>query len=260
MRSKTYFFNSFLAGSVVIVFFFFSCISKKEEKLTIAAAANLQFVIKELVQSYTAKSGVECEVILGSSGKLTAQIIEGAPFDVFLSADMKYPNELDNKGYSLSEPRIYAYGTLILWTLKPDLAADLSALTREEVKHIAIGNPKTAPYGVSAIEVLTGSDLLNDIKSKLVYGESVSQTNQFIVSEAAELGFTSKSVVLSGQMKNKGSWKEIDKSLYTPMAQGMVVLKSREALKTKALEFTQFVFSEEGRNILHKFGYQIKDL
>lgn len=257
MLFKDTFFRLFFIGSVIAGLLLCSCNSRQEDKLTIAVAANLQFVIDDLVQAYSDNTGVACEVIVGSSGKLTAQIIEGAPFDVFLSADMKYPNELFEKGYTLKEPEIYAYGNLILWTLKSDLKPELTSLEASEVRHIAIGNPKTAPYGASAMQVLHEAGLENILEEKLVYGESVSQTNQFIISKAADIGFTSKSVVMSTRMKDKGSWKEIDKNLYSPMAQGMVVLNSRKAFKEKSMQFSAFIFSDEGKKILHKFGYQI---
>ncbi|MGI9531976.1 molybdate ABC transporter substrate-binding protein [Lutimonas sp.] len=238
-------------------FFLKSCNSKKKDSFTIAAAANMQFVIYELANAFYEKSGISSEVILGSSGKLTAQIVEGAPFDLFLSADIKYPNELFKKGFSVDQPEVYAYGSLVLWTLKDDLVPDLEVLTSGQVKHVAMGNPKTAPYGVAAMQVLNHTDLYATISSKIVYGESVSQTNQFIISQAAEIGFTSKSVVLSSQMEHEGSWEVLDKELYNPMAQAMVILNNREIYKEEAVQFKEFMLSLEGKEILHKFGYDL---
>ena len=248
----------FFLGLLLSLMILISCGSKQDDKLTVAVAANLQFVIEELVEKFSDQTGLECEIIVGSSGKLTAQIVEGAPFDVFLSADLKYPEELFKNGFTFEEPVIYAYGNLILWTLKKEINPDLESLTAKEVKHIAIGNPKTAPYGVTALEVIKGLGIEESIRNKLVFGESVSQTNQFIISKAADLGFTSKSVVMSPRMQNRGYWKEIDKSLYRPIAQGMVILKARESFKTKSIQFRDFILSREGKEILHKFGYQIE--
>lgn len=236
-----------------------SCDAEKKDSFKIAAASNMQFVIYELVDAFTKNTGIESEVILGSSGKLTAQIIEGAPFDLFLSADIKFPNELYNNGFALDPPEVYAFGSLILWTLKDGLNPILDSLKSEQVKHIAIGNPKTAPYGVAAMQVLKRANIYDFVNSKIVFGESVSQTNQFIISEAADLGFTSKSVVLSSQMKNKGSWKLVDRDLYEPMAQAMVVLNNRKTYKKEALQFREFILSLEGKKILHKFGYDVID-
>lgn len=237
--------------------FFGSCETKKKDSFKIAAASNMQFVIYELVAAFEEKTGVSAEVILGSSGKLTAQIIEGAPFDLFLSADMKYPNELFKNGFTEDKPEIYAHGSLILWTLKDKLLPDLDVLTSEDVKHIAMGNPKTAPYGVAAMQVLERTKMYPMMSSKIVFGEGVSQTNQFIVSEAADIGFTSKSVVLSPQMKNRGSWKLIAKELYDPLAQAMVIINNRKIYRNEAIQFKQFILSSEGKKILHKFGYDL---
>lgn len=243
---------------LISILFFYSCNSNKKDSLTIAVASNLQFVMPELVDKFSKKTGIDCEIIIGSSGKLTAQIIEGAPFDLLLSADIKYPNKLYDNGFTLSKPEIYAYGSLILWTLKEEILPDLNSLESKEIKYIAVGNPKTAPYGLAAIQVLKNKGIYEFVSDKIVFGESVSQTNQFIISQAADLGFTSKSVVLSSQMKNKGSWKEIDKELYKPMAQAMVILKNRVIYEKQALEFRDYILSPEGKEILHKFGYDLK--
>ncbi len=245
-------------SSCILMALLLSCNKEHKDKLRIAVAANLQFAIKELADDFSQRSGVECEIIISSSGKLTAQIIEGAPFDLLLSADMKYPQELYNRKFTLFQPDIYAYGNLILWTLHEDVEPELETLLSEQITHIAIGNPKTAPYGVSAMEVLRKFGIEEAVQKKLVYGESIAQTNQFIISRSVDLGFTSKSVVMSSQMKDRGQWSEIDKDLYSPMAQGMVVLKSRKAFESKAIQFRDYVLSSEGKEILHKFGYDMK--
>jgi molybdate transport system substrate-binding protein len=110
--------------------------------------------MEELISSFEKENGIECEMILGSSGKLTAQIKEHAPFDIFVSADLKYPEELYRSGFSESEVIIYAYGKLILISVKKNIIPDLNDLNRKEIRHIALGNPKTAPYGTAAMEVL----------------------------------------------------------------------------------------------------------
>ena len=243
----------------ILLGFFSSCITEKKDSLRIAVASNLQFVITDLVDAFFEKTGVDCEVVIGSSGKLTAQIIEGAPFDLLLSADVKYPNELYAQGFAQDQPEVYAYGSLILWTVKEGLEPSLDSLISRQIKYVAVGNPKTAPYGVAALQVLKNIKLYESISDKVVLGESVSQTNQFIISQAADLGFTSKSVVLSSKMINRGSWIEIDEELYEPMAQAIVVLKNRTAYESKALQFKDFILSAEGKEILHKFGYNVKE-
>ena len=252
-------YRKILCSSCFLLFaILLSCNAEHKNKLRIAVAANLQFAMPELVSDFSNRTGVECEIIISSSGKLTAQIIEGAPFDLLLSADMKYPQELYKRDFTLFEPDIYAFGNLILWTLHEDIEPDLQTLLSDQVSYIAIGNPKTAPYGISALEVIRRSGMEEKLNKKLVYGESVAQTNQFIISKSVDLGFTSKSVVMSKQMKGQGHWAEIDKNLYSPMAQGMVVLKSRKAFETRAIQFRDYMLSSEGKEILHKFGYDMK--
>lgn len=258
MLHPNFYRNILFSSCIFLIILLFSCNAEHKDKLRIAVAANLQFAMQELVHDFSERSGVECEIIVSSSGKLTAQIIEGAPFDLLLSADMKYPKELYKRNLTLFPPEIYAYGNLILWTLHEDVTPNLEFLQSDKVRHIALGNPKTAPYGISALEVIRSIGIEDKLKKKLVYGESIAQTNQFIISESVDMGFTSKSVVMSAQMKGRGQWAEIDKKLYSPMAQGMVVLKSRKAFEAKAIQFRDYMLSSEGKEILHKFGYDMK--
>jgi molybdate transport system substrate-binding protein len=233
------------------------CNSSKEEKLTIATAANMQFAMEELTQVFAEETGIKCEVITGSSGKLTAQIKEGAPFDIFVSADMKYPDELFQSGFTIGESEIYAFGKLILLSMHNDIHPTLDLLKNKRIKHIAVANPKTAPYGITAMEVLKTLKLQDSLADKFVFGESVSQTNQFILSKVAEVGFTAKSVVMSENMRGKGNWKEIDENLYTPIAQGIVLLNTRNTKSKEAQKFKVFLFSENSKEILNKFGYSV---
>ena len=258
MHSTKLYRNILFSSCCFLIVLLFSCHTEHKDKLRIAVAANLQFAMKELVHDFSERSGVECEIIVSSSGKLTAQIIEGAPFDLLLSADMKYPQELYKRNLTRFPPEIYAYGNLILWTLHEDVTPNLESLLSEKASYIAIGNPKTAPYGISALEVIRSIGIEDKLEKKLVYGESIAQTNQFIISKSVDLGFTSKSVVMSSQMKGRGQWAEIDKKLYSPMAQGMVVLKNRKAFEAKAIQFRDYMLSSEGKEILHKFGYDMK--
>jgi molybdate transport system substrate-binding protein len=235
-----------------------ACGPKDSEKLMIATAANMQYPMKDLVKAFTENTGIECETVISSSGILTTQIREGAPFDIFVSADMKYPSELFKDGYTLSTPEIYAYGKLILWTLDKRLDPSLELLTSDSIRHIALANPKTAPYGMAAMEVLERTGIYEKVQNKLVYGESISQTSQFVVSGAAEIGFTAISVVLSAKLEDRGKWIEIDEKYYVPIAQGVVVLKNRKKSIHQAKLFHDFLFSEKGKEILDKFGYSVR--
>ncbi len=235
-----------------------ACQQRQTRKLNIAVAANMQFAIKELSRAFTSRTGVPCELIVSSSGKLTAQIKAGAPFDVFLSADMKYPVELFKTGFATKAPQIYAYGELVIWTMKEGIPPALATLKNPAIRHVALSNPEMAPYGAAAMEVLKRAGLYEHIKDKLVYGESISQTNQFIISKSAEIGFTAKSVVLSPEIKGKGTWMDINKNSYSPIAQGVVLIKQDDAEQNDAEKFLAFLLSAEARKILKDHGYSVK--
>ena len=227
----------------------------RSKSMIIATSANMQFATQELTRQFTEKTGTACELVIGSSGKLTAQIMEGAPYDIFLSANMRYPNEIFKNGLAVDSPKIYAYGKLVLWSMIDGIEPSVAQLSGESVKHIALANPKIAPYGIAAREALQHYDLLPGIEDKLVYGESIAQTNQFITSRSAELGFTAMSVVLSPQMKGKGRWIEVDESIYTPIEQGVVIIRRKNFDDGDAKKFVEFLFSREGKEILQDFGY-----
>jgi molybdate transport system substrate-binding protein len=230
-----------------------ACTSKKDEKLTIATAANVQFAMKEIVRSFEAETGIECEIILGSSGQLNAQIKSGAPYDIFVSANMKYPNDIFENNLAFNKPSIYAYGVLVIWSRNS--LTSIYNLDSDSIQKIAIANPFTAPYGEAAIDALKKSNLMDHVSRKLVYGESISQVNQFVMSNSAEAGFTSKSVVVSKEHQNKGSWIEVDQNLYKPIEQGIVVLNGDHV--KEAERFFAFMLSENGKTILKANGYRV---
>lgn len=243
-----------IVKTLLISFIMLSCHQKQETKLNIAVASNMQFAIKELVKIFTEQTGIPCELIISSSGKLTAQIKQGAPFDIFISANMKYPTELFNTGYTLQKPKIYAYGHLVLWSTLDSITPSIELLRNPEIKHIALANPKMAPYGKASMEVLKHYVLDTKLQDKLIYGESIAQTNQFIISKSVEVGFTAKSVVLASKMKNKGNWIDLD-SVYTPISQGVVILNQNRNLQSKAEKFYHFLFSKTAQKSLQKYGY-----
>jgi len=243
-----------------IIFFvlLLSLTSVAQKKLTVAAAANVQFVLNELVKDFDNSTGIKTNIILSSSGKLTAQIKEGAPYDVFVSADMKYPQELYKSGYAIDPPKVYANGLLVLWTIQPGIkpVADLSVLTSDAIKKIAIANPQTAPYGEASVKAMNYYKLYNKVKDKLVFGESISQTNRYIISGSADIGFTAKSIVLADEMKGKGTWIDIDRKAYKPIQQGAVILKhGNETNSEAAKKFYDYLYSNRAKNILKKYGY-----
>jgi molybdate transport system substrate-binding protein len=227
--------------------------------LNIAVAANMQYAMEALVKEFTQTTGISCELVVSSSGKLTAQILEGAPFHLLVSADMKYPEALNRNGKTIGPPQVYAYGKLVLWTLQDNVEPSLEVLESSAIRHIAMANPKTAPYGRAAMEVLRNSGWYEQVRDKIVYGESIAQTNQFITSRAAELGFTALSVVVAPQVEGQGRWSEIDPSLYAPIAQGVVVMQHPEGIQNQAMQFRDFLFSDRAREMLINFGYSVDE-
>ena len=260
MKNRNLFLKWALCFLLLCCLFCSSCQKKKSNKLVIATAANMQFAIQDLTEAFSQQTGIECETIISSSGKLTAQITEGAPFDIFVSADMKYPETLHRNGFTAAPPQIYAYGQLVLWTMLDSLRPSIELLYNKSTKFIALANPQTAPYGLAAMEVLQHYRILAAVEDKLVYGESIAQTNQFIISGAATMGFTAKSVVLSPEMKGKGEYMEIKSDLYSPIAQGIVLLKNDEESLFRAQQFFDFLFSSNGQSILKQYGYLISEM
>lgn len=233
--------------------------SKPSEKIVIATAANVQYVMKEIQQEFEKESGKKIEIVVASSGKLTTQIREGAPFDVFVSADTKYPEEIFKNGGSDRKPEIYATGSLVLWSKDiPETELKPEVLSSARVKKIAIANPETAPYGEAAVQVLRALKLYEQTEKKLVYGESIAQTAQYITTRSAEAGFNALSIVLSPEMKGKGQYIIIDSSLYKPIQQAAILLKHSEDSPKKASseQFYQFLYSPKAKAIFKKYGYK----
>ena len=246
---------------LIAVIFFTGFKQQPAQKITVAVAANMQYAMNELKVQFEKETGITLELIFGSSGKLTQQIEEGAPYDVFVSADINYPAELYSKKFAADSPKVYAKGLLVLWTIRTDVkpSSDLQFLSGDNIKKIALANPKTAPYGQAAEETLKHYKLYDQVKNKLVYGESISQTNQFILTQSADVGFTAKSVVLSDEMKDKGRWIDVDSKAYNPISQAAVVLThGEENTKEAAEKFYNFLYSSSAKEIYKKFGYIVK--
>ena len=245
--------------SIVLSFLLviFSSVYAFAEDLTVAVAANVQYTFEELKAEFQKETGIGVKQVIGSSGKFTTQIENGAPFDVFLSADMDYPKTLQKEGLTYNAPKIYGYGALVLWTMNNvDLSKGIQAVADPAVRKIAIASPNTAPYGRQAVNAFNHYNLYVDVHKKLVYGESIAQANPFISSKAADLGFTAKSVVLAANMKNQGKWIEVDKEAYEPIAQGVVILKHAQKEHLEAAQkFFDFLFSSEAQKIFKKSGY-----
>ncbi|MFK8101307.1 MAG: molybdate ABC transporter substrate-binding protein [Saprospiraceae bacterium] len=239
--------------------FLFACDNQRSKSLTIATAANMQFAMEALTEAFSEESQVTCALVVSSSGKLTAQIKAGAPYDVFVSADVKYPEALYQSGLTEGAAKVYAHGKLVLWSMLPELQPSIELLQSPSVQHIALANPKTAPYGAAALSVLQRYNLQDSVKEKLVYGESIAQTNRFINSKSVELGFTALSVVRAERMQGVGQWIELDTNLYQPIAQAAVVLQAKEGTHPAAISFYKFLFSAKAKKILKDFGYLVDE-
>ena len=224
-----------------------------ESTLKIATSANMQFAMSEIVSEFEKENDIKSELIVTSSGKLTSQIKQGAPFDIFVAANTKYPAHLDSMGLTTSHPEVYAHGKLGLWTLK-EFTPTLTLLTTDIIQKIAIANPKTAPYGKASIDVLKHYHIYEQVKHKLVYGESISQVNQFITTGSVDIGLTAYSVVSNTEMKTIGQWISINLNDHRKILQAAVILK-KSTNPEEAKAFYNFLFSERAREILNKYGY-----
>jgi molybdate transport system substrate-binding protein len=229
-----------------------------QTKLTVAVAANMQYTMEALKAEFNKTDKTEIDVVLGASGNLTQQIMQGAPFDIFISADTSFPKKLSDNDFAAEQPKVYAQGLLVLWSAKPNIQpkADMKLLLNNDIRHIAIANPKTAPYGSAAKFILKKYNLYDKVALKLVTGESITQTSQFIATQAADIGFTAKSIAISDEMKGKGKWVALNRNDYPPIKQAEVLLKyGQENHATEAKKFYDFLYSAKAKEIYKKFGY-----
>jgi len=228
------------------------------QNLKIAVAANLQPVIKALQKDFKQKTGMDVEPIVGSSGNLSAQIRNGAPYDIFLSADMSFPETLFKEGFSQKKPVIYAQGSLIICSNQNIGFENWERLLlTNRIKKIAIANPKIAPYGKAAEETLKDKGILDDVQSKVVYGESISQVNTYITSGVVEVGFTTQALVKDPANKTPLFWQVIDPKTYAPIAQGMIILKHANG-NADAGKFYQYILSPAAKAIFKEYGYRVQ--
>lgn len=244
----------FLAFSILI---YISIQHISAQPISIAAAADLRFAMKELTNEFNRTNpNIKVDVIYGSSGNLYQQIVNNAPYDVFFSADKLYPNRLDSLNLTQSKPTIYAIGHLVLWSSTIDVTKGIELLSDISIKKIAIANPAFAPYGKRAVECLNYYKLHDRILDKIVKGENVSQTAQFVLTGNAEIGLIAISLALSSEMMSKGKYYIIDEKSYSKLEQAFVVIKKAHINKN-ILKFVQFIESEHARRIFDKFGFNL---
>ncbi|MGA2022286.1 MAG: molybdate ABC transporter substrate-binding protein [Candidatus Sulfotelmatobacter sp.] len=234
------------------------CVS---QEISVAAAADLQFAMQDIAGRFQKETGKTVKPIYGSSGNFLQQIQNGAPFDIFFSANLDYPNKLEAAG--LTEPGSYyqyARGKIVIWVpsdSKLDLSSGMKVLLDPSVKKIAIANPQHAPYGQAAVAALQRENIYDKIKDKFVLGENISQTASFVVSGAADVAIVALSLAVSPNMKGKGRYIEIPVGEYPPIEQACVILRSSKN-KQAAREFLSFVKTPAMADVLRSYGFEVQ--
>jgi len=229
--------------------------------ISIAAAADLKFALDDLVKQFQEKyPATKANVTYGSSGNFFAQLQNGAPFDLFLSADISYPQKLAEKGLGADDVFPYAIGRLVVWVPK-DSPVDLDklgikSLLEPSVHKIAVANPEHAPYGRAAFAALKTLNLYDQVASRLVYGENIAQTAQFVQSGAADIGLLALSLAVSPQMHDAGRYWPVPLEAYPRMEQGGIILRSSKNLQL-ARAFRDFVLGDGGRAVLQQYGFSL---
>lgn len=236
----------------------FAAVPVNAEQVQVAVAANFVPAFKDIVAQFEKQSGHTVHVSAGSSGKFYAQIKNGAPFEVFLSADDERPKVLEEEGFGVKGTRFtYAVGRLVLWSLDSALVTGEETLKSGVFKHLAIANPKTAPYGAAAMQTMMKLGVWETLQPRIVMGENIGQTSGFLESGNAEVGFLALSQVLDEKLKGKGSRWEVPESLHEPIRQDAVLLtKGQDNPAAKAL--LEFLRNAQTRSVIERYGYQVK--
>ena len=232
--------------------------SLRADEVQVAVAANFSAPMQKIAALFEQDTGHQAQVAFGASGKFYAQIENGAPFEILLSADAETPAKLVTAGKAQGDSRFtYAIGKLVLWSPKPGVVDDKGeVLKRGAFKHLAIANPKTAPYGAAAVQALTQLDLLDAVTPKLVTGESIAQAHQFVASGNAELGFVALSQVIKDGNVSDGSAWIVDPALYAPIRQDAVLLAPGKG-KAGAAALLTYLKSDKAKAVITSFGYSL---
>jgi molybdate transport system substrate-binding protein len=228
------------------------------EQALVAVAANFVPPFREIAIGFEHATGHQLQVAGGSSGNFYSQIKNGAPFDVFFSADMERPKLLEDEGLGVKNSRFtYAIGRLVLWSPNENLIKGEETLGLKQYKRLAIASPKTAPYGVAAMQAMQKLELWDSLQPHIVMGESLGQTMGFIESGNAQLGFVALSQVLDPKIKGKGSRWDVPNSLHEPITQDVILLmKGKDNPAAKAL--IEFIGDPQAKTIIKRYGYELK--
>lgn len=244
----------------LVVLFAMAPLAQAAETMRIVAAADLRFAMDEILDQFRlAYPDQPVEVIYGSSGRFRAQIEHGAPFDLYFSADIAYPEALYAADLVHGEVIPYALGRIVLWSDREDASAlRLNDLRDERFRRIAIANPRHAPYGARAKEALQASELWDTLEPRLVYGENIMHTLQLVQSGAAEIGIVALALAKSPVIEAQGGYYLIDDSLHEPLYQGFVITQ-RAADNATAQAFADFIGRTESREIMQRYGFVLPD-
>jgi len=225
-------------------------------KITIAAAADLKFAMEEIVTTFKqAHPADQVDVIYGSSGKFHTQIQQGAPYDLYFSADIAFPRALAKAGFAASEVKPYAFGRIVLWSATADASKmTLASLTDPKIARIAIANPRHAPYGKRAEEALRASGLWEKVEPKLVYGENIAHAAQFVQTGNAQAGIIALALAINPELAKHGGYWLIPDKLHEPLEQGFIITK-RAAGNTAAKRFADYMGSQPARAVMTKYGF-----
>lgn len=228
------------------------------EGVVIAAASDLKFAMDNMVSTFKkAYPSAEVSVIYGSSGKFYAQIQQGAPYDLYFSADIDLPRSLAKQGFAASEVTPYAVGRIVLWSASMDASRmTLASLVDPGITHIAIANPKHAPYGKRAEEALRASGLWEKIEPKLVYGENIAHAAQFVQTGNAQVGIIALALAMNQELAGKGGYWLVPDTLHRPLEQGYIITK-RAAGNALAKRFADYMGSPPARAVLLKSGFML---
>ncbi len=251
-----------LAAVTLLFVFLFTAgrTARAEQSITIAAAADLRFAMDDIVALFmNAHPGARIQTVYGSSGKFSTQIRQGAPYDIYFSADIAYPRSLYEDGLSASAPQVYGVGRIVLWSSAPQTAQmTLADLTDPAIRSIAIADPRHAPYGKRAQEALNAAGVWDKVERKLVYGENIAQTAQFVQSGNAQVGIIALSLALSPELAKQGSHALIPDRLHQPLLQGFVITR-RAAGNALAQEFARFMSGREASAIMSQSGFSLPE-
>lgn len=228
------------------------------EQVLVAVAANFVPPFREIAIEFERTTGHNVQVAAGSSGNFYSQIKNGAPFDVFFSADNERPKLLGEEGFGVKDSRFtYAIGRLVLWSPNADLIKGEETLRFKQYKRLAMANPKTAPYGLAAMQAMQKLELWEGIQSQIVMGESLGQTMGFIESGNAQLGFVALSQVMDPKIKGKGSRWDVPTNLHEPIKQDVILL-TKGKINPAAKALMEFIGSPQAKAIIERYGYELK--